>query len=232
MDAERASLATIESDFLNDKLDVRELVRAMGKSSLYRSRFFERSGPYRFVELNCKHFLGRAPLGQEEISMHVQTIVNQGYDAEIDSYIDSEEYEQFFGADSVPRFVFKGKYPRNDDFNRMTIMRKYWDGCSTSTVTGSTQPAMGIPAQLIVSPGGYVGGFVGIRKGLPAGFRPQPTTEALPPVPLNAQAGTKVRIKIAENLYQVFEVPSQVQRDEPQWKKERQGPKRWNGVWF
>ena len=33
---------------------------------------FEAASQYRFIELNCKHFLGRAPLEQAEISRHVQ----------------------------------------------------------------------------------------------------------------------------------------------------------------
>lgn len=235
MDSEREELAVIESDFKQHSIDVRELVRGMGKSEAYRKRFFARSGPYRFVELNCKHFLGRGPCSQEEVSFHVQKLMNEGYDAEIDSYVDSAEYDALFGPDIVPRFVFKGMYPRNDDFNRMTIMRKYWDGCSTSTNSGSTAPGKPIPAQLIMGHDGYVNGFVNVMKGLPAGFRPEPEREQkLPPIPKNASAGLRVRIKIADNCYQVFEVPPQLPRDDPAWKKEiLAGEKKtWNGVWF
>lgn len=233
MDSERAELASVESDFKTGKLDVRDLVRAMGKSEEYRKRFFARSGPYRFVELNCKHFLGRGPRDQAEVSFHVQKLMKEGYHAEIDSYMDGDEFDMLFGGDTVPRFVFKGSYLKDDEFNRMMLMRKNWDGCSTSTVSGSTAPGKPIPAQLIMGEKDYVSGFGGVMKGLPAGFRPEPTrTSKLPPVPKNAQAGLRVRIKVAENLYQVFEIPPQLPRDEPKWKKERMGQKRWNGVWF
>lgn len=233
MEEEREELAKIESDFKLGDVDVSELIRAMGKSHSYRKRFFERSGPYRFVELNCKHFLGRGPISQEEISFHVQKVVNEGYDAEIDSYIDSDEYEEKFGRDIVPRFMFLGTYNRQDNFGRMLIMRKYWDGCSTSTVSGSTAPGKPIPAQLIMGHGGYVNGHVGIMKGLPAGFRPEASiAESGPPIPKNSNAPLRVRIKVAENAYQVFEVPAQLPKDDPQWKKELVGAKRWNGVWY
>jgi phycoerythrin-associated linker protein len=79
-------------------------VRGVAKSSFYRDRFFESSGPYRFVELNCKHLLGRAPIDQAEISAHVQLYTNSGYDAEIDSYIDSDEYQDNFGENIVPYY--------------------------------------------------------------------------------------------------------------------------------
>lgn len=235
MESERAELARAESQFLQRQLSVRELIRAFAKSSAYRKRFFDRSGPYRFIELNCKHLLGRAPRGQEEISFHVQKLMREGYEAEIDTYLDSEEYEQKFGSASVPRFIFEGEYPKNDDFNRMTTMRKFWDGCSTSTVSGSTAPGKAIPAQLTLGRTDAVKSFVGIKRGLPAGFRPEAERKPLAPVPVNALAPMKMRIKIAENLYQVFEVPAPVMKvTVPEWKKEKQaeGGKKWNGVWY
>jgi hypothetical protein len=54
-------LGGAESLFRNGYLNVRELVRTVAKSALYRSRFFENCNPYRFIELNHKHLLGRAP---------------------------------------------------------------------------------------------------------------------------------------------------------------------------
>ncbi len=77
-------------------------------------------------------------------------------------------------------------------------------------------------------------GSVGVRKGLPAGFRPGLEPEKkLAPVPFNSRAGIRMRIKVADNLYQVFEVPALPTKDvEPAWKKERGDVKRWNGVWY
>ncbi len=213
MEAERAELAKAESDFKGNTLSAKEFVRALGKSEAYRKRFFSRTGPYRFVELNFKHFLGRGPNSQDEVSFHVQKLINEGYDAEIDSYLDSGEYDERFGEQAVPRFIFQGEYLRNDDFNRMTIMRNYWDGCSTSTVSGSTAPGKPIPAQLIMGRDGYVNGSVGVTRGLPAGFRPIGRPPKLAPVPLNSNAGVRMRIKVAENLYQVFEVPPKLAKD-------------------
>lgn len=102
MESERLSVA--ESKLRNGEISVRDFVRAVAKSELYRDRFFHSSAPYRFVELNFKHLLGRAPLSQEDVSEHIQRVVNQGYDAEIDSYIDSVEYADAFGQNAVPFF--------------------------------------------------------------------------------------------------------------------------------
>lgn len=102
---ESEKLVSAESQFYNGNFSVRELVRAVAKSDFYRSRYFESCSPYRFVELNFKHLLGRAPNDQAELSAHIQTCVNQGYEAEIDSYIDSDEYSEKFGENIVPYYV-------------------------------------------------------------------------------------------------------------------------------
>lgn len=100
MDNQR--LTSAESQLRNGDITVKEFVRAVAQSDLYRSLFFETSSPYRFVELNFKHLLGRAPQDQAEISEHVQTYNSQGYEAEIDSYIASDEYILSFGENLVP----------------------------------------------------------------------------------------------------------------------------------
>jgi hypothetical protein len=91
-----------ESLFRNGYLSVRELVRMVAKSGLYRSRFFENCNPYHFIELNFKHLLGRAPQNKAEMLHHFTILQEQGYDAEIDSYIDSAEYQERFSEETVP----------------------------------------------------------------------------------------------------------------------------------
>lgn len=102
MESER--LISAESQFWNGAISVRELVRAVAKSDFYRTRYFESCAPYRFVELNFKHLLGRAPLDQAELSAHIRRCVTDGYDAEIDSYLDSSEYQNKFGENTVPYY--------------------------------------------------------------------------------------------------------------------------------
>ena len=102
MESER--LTNAESALCNGELSVRGFVREVAKSDFYRSRYFESCAPYRFVELNFKHLLGRAPQSQSELSEHIQLCINEGYDAEIDSYIDSDEYQSKFGENIVPYY--------------------------------------------------------------------------------------------------------------------------------
>jgi phycoerythrin-associated linker protein len=105
MESER--LIAAESQLCNGDLSVREFVRAVAKSDFYRARYFESCAPYRFVELNFLHLLGRAPQDQKEVSAHIVRCVAEGYDAEIDSYIDSDEYINAFGENVVP--YYRGK---------------------------------------------------------------------------------------------------------------------------
>ncbi len=100
MESER--LASAESLLRNGDLTVRGFVRIVAQSELYQSQFFHNCSPYRFIELNYKHLLGRAPQDQGEISEHVQIYNEQGYEVEIDSYIDSDEYIENFGENIVP----------------------------------------------------------------------------------------------------------------------------------
>ncbi len=102
MDSER--LVSAESQLCDRSISVRDFVRMAAKSDFYRARYFESCAPYRFVELNFKHLLGRAPLDQAEVSQHIRICVELGYDAEIDSYIDSEEYQEKFGENVVPYY--------------------------------------------------------------------------------------------------------------------------------
>jgi phycoerythrin-associated linker protein len=67
MESER--LVTAESQLCDRSITVRDFVRAVAKSDFYRTRYFESCAPYRFVELNFLHLLGRAPQDQREVSI-------------------------------------------------------------------------------------------------------------------------------------------------------------------
>lgn len=100
MESERATVP--ESQFKRGELSVREFIRAIAKSDLYQSRFFSSCARYRAIELNFRHFLGRPPLNLEEMRFHSTILDAEGYEAEIDSYLDSDEYQTTFGENIVP----------------------------------------------------------------------------------------------------------------------------------
>ena len=97
-------LKSAESLLRDGNLTVREFVRSVAKSELYKNKFFYNNFQTRFIELNYKHLLGRAPYDESEVSYHNDLYHNQGYDTEIDSYIESVEYQQNFGDNVVPYY--------------------------------------------------------------------------------------------------------------------------------
>ena len=100
MDSERQ--VVLESQFKLGEISVREFVRRLAKSDLYRSRFFESCSRYRYIELAFRHLLGRAPADFEEMRAHAERLDSKGYDADIDSFLDSGEYQDYFDEWTVP----------------------------------------------------------------------------------------------------------------------------------
>ncbi len=114
-------LISAESLLRNGKITVRDFVRQVAKSELYKEKFFYNNFQTRTIELNCKHLLGRAPYDESEVVFHLDMYQSQGYDADIDSFIDSEEYEANFGENIVPYYRgFKTQTGQKTvGFNRM-----------------------------------------------------------------------------------------------------------------
>ncbi|MBN4005125.1 phycobilisome rod-core linker polypeptide [Nostoc sp. LPT] len=102
MESER--LIVPESQLKQGIIDVREFVRQVAKSELYRSRFFDNVYRYRAIELNFKHLLGRAPDDYSETKHHSNILDQKGFEADIDSYLDSDEYLDAFGENIVPYY--------------------------------------------------------------------------------------------------------------------------------
>jgi phycocyanin-associated rod linker protein len=97
-------LTAMESLLTNGQLSVRNFVRALAKSELYKAKFLYPHFHTRVIELNFKHLLGRAPYDEAEVIAHLDRYQNEGYEADIDSYLDSAEYDASFGDFIVPYY--------------------------------------------------------------------------------------------------------------------------------
>ncbi|MCY7323937.1 MAG: phycobilisome linker polypeptide [Phormidesmis sp. CAN_BIN36] len=97
-------LTSAESLLRDGKITVREFVRCVAKSELYKTKFLYDNFQTRVIELNHKHLLGRAPFEEADVVRHLDIYEQQGFDAEIDSYIDSAEYQESFGDNVVPYY--------------------------------------------------------------------------------------------------------------------------------
>lgn len=138
MKAER--LTSAESLLRQGNITVRDFVRAVAKSDLYKEKFFYPNSNQRFVELNFKHLLGRAPYDEAELAAHTRLCEEEGYDADIDSYIDSLEYENSFGNNVVPfyRGFMVDAGSRTVGFSRMFRLYRGYASSDRGTVGGKS----------------------------------------------------------------------------------------------
>ncbi|NRB06234.1 MAG: phycobilisome rod-core linker polypeptide [Richelia sp.] len=93
-----------ESRLKLGEISVREFVRQIAKSELYRSRFFENCYWYRAMELNFKHLLGHAPDNFAEMRYYSSVLDEGEFAASIDAFLDSDEYQNAFGENIVPYY--------------------------------------------------------------------------------------------------------------------------------
>jgi hypothetical protein len=106
---EQKILAKAEQDFLKDKIGVRRFLKELGHSEVYLNSFYFNSSNLKFIEWCFKHFMGRAPMSQEEIRTYCDILMKQGVHQLITSLLDSEEYRKVFGCFTVP-YSRKVKY--------------------------------------------------------------------------------------------------------------------------
>ncbi|MGB3207229.1 MAG: phycobilisome rod-core linker polypeptide [Crinalium sp.] len=93
---------TLETQLKNRAITVRDFIRGLAKSEVYRRLVVESNSNYRVVEITLKRLLGRAPYNKdEEIAWSIK-IATLGFDAFVDALINSEEYEANFGENIVP----------------------------------------------------------------------------------------------------------------------------------
>ncbi len=92
----------IERKLRNGDITIKEFTRKICKSIIYRTYFFDNISQYKSIKLRYKHILGRPINSQREVSQSSNLLNQLGFEAHIDWLIDSEEYNDIFGEDTVP----------------------------------------------------------------------------------------------------------------------------------
>nr|UNJ15988.1 phycytochrome bilisome core-membrane linker protein [Cyanidioschyzonaceae sp. 3]WDB00319.1 phycobillisome linker protein [Cyanidiococcus yangmingshanensis] len=92
----------LESKALQQQLSIKEFIRALGKSDLYRRQFYQPFVNSRVVDLAFRHFLGRAPSSLKEWNQYFAVVSTRGLNGLVDALIDSKEYTDYFGEETVP----------------------------------------------------------------------------------------------------------------------------------
>lgn len=92
----------LESQLRNRAISLREFVRGLGKSEVYRQLVADTNSNYRLVDISFKRFWGRASYGQDEQIAWSIVIATKGLHGFIDALVDGDEYRQNFGDNTVP----------------------------------------------------------------------------------------------------------------------------------
>lgn len=100
--SDRLGVKVAESQVRSGQITVRDFIRALLVSDKYKSSFYDLNNNYRFVEQTIQRVLGRDVYSEREKIAWSIVICTKGYNAFIDQILDSEEYLDNFGYDTVP----------------------------------------------------------------------------------------------------------------------------------
>ncbi len=126
------SISDLESKVKNGDISMKEFVRRLTKSPLYQKQFYQPFINSRVIELAFRHILGRGPSSREEVQKYFSIISNGGLSALVDALVDSQEYSDYFGEETVPYLRGLGQEaqecrnwgPQQDLFNYSAPFRK------------------------------------------------------------------------------------------------------------
>nr|QCI08378.1 gbilisome linker polypeptide [Ptilothamnion sphaericum] len=92
----------LESQVKTGQISLKEFIRALAKSSFYCKQFYQSFVNSRVIELAFKHLLGRGISSIEEFQRYFSIVSTGGLDCLVDSLINSSEYSDYFGEETVP----------------------------------------------------------------------------------------------------------------------------------
>jgi phycobilisome core-membrane linker protein len=126
------SVSDLESKVKNGEISMKEFIRRLAKSPLYQKNFFLPYINSRALELAFRHILGRGPSSREEVQKYFSIVSAKGLNGLIDALVDSSEYSDYFGEETVPYIRGLGQEaqecrnwgPQQDLFNYSAPFRK------------------------------------------------------------------------------------------------------------
>jgi phycobilisome core-membrane linker protein len=96
------SVSDLESKVKNGEISMKEFIRRLAKSPLYQKNFFLPYINSRALELAFRHILGRGPSSREEVQKYFSIVSAKGLNGLVDALVDSSEYSDYFGEETVP----------------------------------------------------------------------------------------------------------------------------------
>ncbi|NET26985.1 MAG: phycobilisome rod-core linker polypeptide CpcG [Okeania sp. SIO1I7] len=92
----------LESQLKNGQITVRDFIRGLVISDPFRRNNYETNSNYRFVELCVQRILGRDVYSEREKIAWSIVVATKGIEGFIDELLNSDEYLDNFGFDTVP----------------------------------------------------------------------------------------------------------------------------------
>lgn len=130
----------LDSKVKNGEISVREFVRALASSDVYRRRFYTPYPNTKVIEFLFRHILGRSPATQGEIQQYNKLLAEGGLKAAVDAMVNSPEYAQYFGEDVVPYRRFPS-LPAGNYLGSVKaaadLVKQSWSDLSPSAITQS-----------------------------------------------------------------------------------------------
>jgi phycobilisome rod-core linker protein len=124
----------LESQLKNGQLTVRDFIRGLLLSETFTNSFYNKNSNYRFVEQCVQRVLGRDVFSEREKIAWSAVVMTKGAAAFIDELLNSQEYLDNFGYNTVPyqrrrslasretgEIPFNIKSPRYDAYYRSQI---------------------------------------------------------------------------------------------------------------
>ncbi|MGK7924421.1 MAG: phycobilisome rod-core linker polypeptide [Spirulina sp.] len=160
----------LESQLRYGQITVREFIRGLLLSDTYRRSFYNLNSNYRFVEQTVQRVLGRDVYSEREKIAWSIVVATKGLPGFIDDLLNTDEYLENFGDDTVPyqrRRVLAGREtgetpfniqsPRYDAYYRSILgfPQVIWQTTVRSYIPQDKKPKAGDPAL-----------YLGIARGL------------------------------------------------------------------
>ena len=151
----------LESQLRSGQITVRDFVRGLLLSNTYRRSFYDLNSNYRFVEQTVQRVLGRDVYNNQEKLAWSIAVATKGIVGFIDQLLESSEYIETFGYDTLPyqrRRVLPGrsegeipfniKSPRYEEYTRRKLgfPQVIWQSTVRSYVPQDQKAKTGSPS--------------------------------------------------------------------------------------
>jgi phycobilisome rod-core linker protein len=154
----------LESQLRNGQITVRDFIRGLLLSKTFRGSFYDKNSNYRFVEQCVQRVLGRDPYNEREKIAWSIVVATKGIQGFVDELLNSDEYLQSFGYDTVPyqrrrnlpsrafgEIPFNIKSPRYDGYYRgiLGFPQIIWQNEIRTFIPQDKQPKAGDPSTFL-----------------------------------------------------------------------------------